>query len=246
VKQVSLNRIRLVLAEGQPVSLAGLVAVFGTDSSFAVLQRCSDGRETVRAVIKHTPDVVLIGDDIPPTGAASVVRTLRSNGVRTRMVLLADSSESDTFEWARQSDVSGIVFKTMDPRVIINRVKDVFLGKHDLHSDFARHRSRAVISPPESSILTPRQLEVARAAASGLSNKELATRLSVSEGTVKNHLHAIYEKLKVEGRIQLLHYLEANAMISNAGSAGVETPRMSTNRNPQSANRQSEARRLAR
>ena len=62
--------------------------------------------------------------------------------------------------------------------------------------------------------LTRRQIEVARAAVSGLSNKELGQRLGVSEGTIKNHLHAIYERLRLEGRLALLLYLKEKALVS--------------------------------
>jgi DNA-binding NarL/FixJ family response regulator len=230
-------RIRLVLAEGQPVSLVGLVAVFSADSSFAVLEHCGTELETVRAVINHRPDVVLLGHDIPPTGAEAVVRTLRSRVVGTRLILLVDDPNRDRVEWAQQLGVAGIVCKTMDPRVIINRVKDILDGKYDLGGSSIRDAPRPVNSPSEARILTPRQLEVARAAASGLSNKELATRFSVSEGTIKNHLHAIYVRLEVDGRIPLLLYLRAHAMVSEPGSASVGTPKRSTSNSPERSGR---------
>ncbi len=74
------------------------------------------------------------------------------------------------------------------------------------------HASERPGHVPALDALTARQIEVARAAVSGLSNKELAQPLGVSEGTIKNHLHAIYERLKVDGRLALLLYLKDKAV----------------------------------
>jgi two-component system, NarL family, nitrate/nitrite response regulator NarL len=180
-----------------------------------VLQRCSNGREVVRAVIAQRPDIVLLDQNIPPEGAVAVLRALRG-AVRT--ILLADRPNGDHFEWALRLGVYGVVFKTMDPRLVINCVRDVFGGKRRLDLDQGAGGGPDVAaSPGEPGPLTRRQFQVARAAASGLSNKELAMQLGVSEGTIKNHLHAIYEKLGLDGRIPLLLYLREKALPATRG-----------------------------
>ena len=185
-----------------------------------MLQRCTNGAEVVRAVIAHRPDVVVLNRNLPPTDALAVLRTLRAKGFTGRTVLLADRPNGDHFEWAPQLGVYGVVFKTMDPRLVINCVRDVFGGKRrlDVH-EAASDGPVDAASPGESGTLTRRQLEVARAAASGLSNKELATQLGVSEGTIKNHLHAIYERLDLDGRMALLLYLREKSY------CGLNSPR---------------------
>jgi len=178
-----------------------------------VLQHCSNGREVVRAVIAHRPDIVLLGRNIPPTGAVAVLRTLRAKGIAVRTILLADRPNGDHFEWALRLGVYGVVFKTMDPPLVINCIRDVFDGKRRLGGDEAAGEGLDVAaSPGEPGPLTRRQFEVARAAASGLSNKELAMQLGVAEGTIKNHLHAIYERLDLDGRLALLLYLREKTL----------------------------------
>jgi DNA-binding NarL/FixJ family response regulator len=143
----------------------------------------------------------------------AVLRTLRTEGVTVRTVLLGDRPNGDHFEWALRLGVYGVAFKTMDPRLVINCVRDVFAGKRRLAGAEAADDGPAVAaSPGESGTLTRRQFEVARAAASGLSNKELATQLGVAEGTIKNHLHAIYDRLGLDGRLALLLYLRETAL----------------------------------
>ena len=207
------QRIRLVLADDQPIALVGLNELFSRESGFLVLQRCTNGGEVLRAVLTHQPDVMLLNRNLPPTDAVTVLRTLRAEGVTVRTVLLGDRPNGDHFEWALRLGVYGVAFKTMDPRLVVDCVRDVFDGKRRLPGTEAAGEGSAVAtSPGEADTLTRRQFEVARAAAKGLSNKELATQLGVSEGTIKNHLHAVYERLQVDGRLALLLYLKEKAL----------------------------------
>jgi DNA-binding NarL/FixJ family response regulator len=214
IRRPSGRRIRLMLADDQPIALAGLEALFSRETDFLVVQRCTNGGEVVRAAIAHRPDVVLINRHLPPTDAVAVLRTLKTEGVTVRAVLLGDRPSGDQFEWALRLGVYGMAFKTMDPRLLIDCVRDVFDGKRRLvRVETAGDGPVAAASTSESGALTPRQVEVARAAASGLSNKELATQLGVCEGTIKNHLHAVYERLQLDGRLALLLYLKERALV---------------------------------
>jgi DNA-binding NarL/FixJ family response regulator len=207
------QRIRLVIADDQPIALVGLNELFSRESEFLVLQRCTNGGEVVRAVLAHHPDVILLNRNLPPTDALTVLRTLRTEDATVRTVLLCDRPNGDHFEWALRLGVYGVAFKTMDPRLVVNCVKDAFDGKRQLAgNDAVPENCTVATATDEPGALTRRQFEVARAAARGLSNKELATQLGVSEGTIKNHLHAVYERLQVDGRLALLLYLKEKAL----------------------------------
>ena len=210
----SSRRIRLVLADDQPLTLAGLDALFSRERQFVVLQRCSSGREVVHTVSAHHPDIVLLSLDITPTGAIDVLRTLKGEGVSARTILLADRPNGHQFGWAVPLGVYGVVFKTMDARHMVDCVREVFNGKRllGLEHKASGEASAVAASPHELGTLTRRQLQVARASASGLSNKALATQLGLSEGTIKNHLHAIYERLGVDSRLALLLYLKEKGL----------------------------------
>jgi two-component system, NarL family, nitrate/nitrite response regulator NarL len=202
-----------MLADEQPIALAGLDALFGREPEFIVLDRCTNGKDLVRAVIARRPDVMVLNRNLPPTDAESILRTLRTEDITVPTVLLIDRPNGDEFAWAARLGVYGVAFKTMDPRLMIECVRDVSRGKRRLDGAQAPVGGTVATSPEQGGYaLTRRQLEVARAAAKGLSNKELAASLGVSEGTVKNHLHAVYERLQLGGRLALVLYLKEKAL----------------------------------
>lgn len=199
------TRIRMVIAEGFPITLAGLDSLFKREPDFDVVASCSDGAEAVRAVIAHRPDILLLDQDLPPANGLAVFQQLKKAGVPTRVVLLASSRTDDRLHDAVRVGVQGVMFRTMGPQELLQTVRDAHLGRRS-HNGAASlldgNFGGAALGP-----LSPRQVEVARAAASGRSNKELAQQFGVSEGTIKNHLHAIYERLQLDGRLALLLYV---------------------------------------
>src|SRR5262245_12450080 len=197
------SRIRIVVVDDHPITLAGLNVLLAED--FTVLPRCGDAHEAWRAVRIYEPDLLIIDQDMPAIGGVDVLKQLRAAGDQTPVVLLATANNAKLRE-ALAFNVEGIVFKQSDPKRLIRCVRDVHAGRQWL--DAKLNEAAALASSGDAlDTLTRRQIEVARAAVSGLSNKELARRLGVSEGTIKNHLHAIYERLRLEGRRALLLYL---------------------------------------
>jgi DNA-binding NarL/FixJ family response regulator len=199
------TRIRVVLAEGFPITLAGLDSLFKREPDFDVVACCSDGSAAVRAVIAHRPDILLLDQDLPPMNGLAVFQQVKKAGVPTRVVLLATSRNDDRVPDALRLGVQGVMFRTMSAQELVQTVRDAYLGRRPQNGTASlldMGFPGAALGP-----LSPRQVEVARAAASGRSNKELAQQFGVSEGTIKNHLHAIYERLQLDGRLALLLYV---------------------------------------
>jgi DNA-binding NarL/FixJ family response regulator len=202
-------RIRIVVADDHPITLAGLETLFSGERDLGVVARCVDGNEAIRAVASHRPDVLVVDQDMPGIGGAEILKRLRSSGDKTPTVLLATTHNEKLIE-ALNLDVEGVVFKHSDPAQLVRCVREVRAGRRWLDSSITSN-GHASASGRVLATLTRRQIEVARAAVSGLSNKELAQRLGVSEGTIKNHLHAIYERLSLDGRLSLLLHLKHEA-----------------------------------
>jgi two-component system, NarL family, nitrate/nitrite response regulator NarL len=204
------SRIRIVVVDDHPITLAGLHSLLSGERDLAVVARCVDGPEAVRALQTYEPDVLVVDQDMPVMDGVAILKELRAAGNQTPVVLLATANNQKLTE-ALSYDVEGIVFKHSDPKHLIRCLREVHAGRRWLDSSLSGY----VDLPAGGRVLdtlTRRQIEVARAAVSGLSNKELAQRLGVSEGTIKNHLHAIYERLQLDGRLALLLYLKEKAL----------------------------------
>jgi DNA-binding NarL/FixJ family response regulator len=217
------TRISIVIADGHPIILAGLDALFAREPDFVVLARCADGHEAVRAVSAYRPDILVLDQEMPVMNGVAIVKHLRREGRATRVVLLA-TTDNHQLQEAVHLGVQGVLYKNVDPRLLVRCVREVHAGRK-VHPPLANPASEKQGRVRALDGLTRRQIEVACAAVSGLSNKELAQRLGVSEGTIKNHLHSIYERLQLEGRLALLLYLNEHWRRGRSdGFGGLESP----------------------
>jgi DNA-binding NarL/FixJ family response regulator len=205
------SKIRIVIADDHPITLAGLQLLLSGERDVSIVARCSDGHAAVRAVQTNPPDILVIDQDMPVLDGVTILKQMRATGNQTRVVLLA-TANNDKLAEALALDVEGIVFKHSDPKNLIRCLREVHAGRRWLDSSVTAYAPLPAATATTLETLTRRQIEVARAAVSGLSNKELAQRLGVSEGTIKNHLHAIYERLQLDGRLALLLYLKEKAL----------------------------------
>ena len=207
LRKVNGSRISIVIADDHPITLAGLDALLTREPDFIVLARCADSHEAVRAVSAYRPDILVVDQEMPVMDGVAVVKHLRRERRETRVVLLA-TTDNHQLQEAVHLGVQGVLYKNVDPRMLVRCVREVHAGRRWIDPSLANPSAEKPELVQALDGLTRRQIEVACAAVSGLSNKELAQRLGVSEGTIKNHLHAIYERLQLDGRLALLLYLK--------------------------------------
>jgi len=209
--------IRLVLADDHPIVLDGLAQLFGSECDFDVVARAADGDEALSAVRRHRPDVLVLDLRMPRKDGLAVIRELRSEGLSPRVVVLTASREGgDVFDAIRLG-VEGVVLKDMATSLLVRCVREVHAGKKWIERGVATDAVDALRHQQSSQrdiekILTPREFQVARLTAKGHPNKVIAERLSITEGTAKLHLHHVYEKLGVDGRMALERYLRSTGL----------------------------------
>ena len=145
---------------------------------------------------------------MPRKSGLTVLRELHEERLPTRIVVLTASLDSQDVLRAVRLGARGIVLKNMAPALLVQCLRSVQAGEHWLERcvitqapDHLRQRDSAADCAADQ--LTPRELEIVRLAARGLRNKEISARLDITEGTVKIHLHNIYQKLEVDSRIEL-------------------------------------------
>ena len=200
--------LRLLLADDHPLVLDGLENLFRTEEGFEVVARCVNGQETLAAAHLHRPDVIILDLRMPDLGGLDVLRRLNEDRLPIRTVVLtAGMREREMLEAVRLGAL-GVVLKESAPGLLVDCVRTVARGERYLQPRFLQRQVEMgeAISPEPS--LTPRELDLVRMVAQGLRNKEIAERLFITEGTVKVHLHNIYDKLSLDGRLALLRYAE--------------------------------------
>ena len=206
-----MRRIRIVLADDHVIVLDGLEQLFRLEPELEVVARSTTAEAAVKAVQEHRPDVLVLDLVMPGHDGMWVLRELSELNLPTRTVLLTAHVEENRLVEAIRLGVWGIVLKEMAPRMLMECVRKVYAGEKWLEQQSVT-RAMERMQKRESEIdrltrlLTPRELEIVRLASEGLRNKEIGERLSITEGTVKIHLHNIYEKLGVTGRSQHILY----------------------------------------
>jgi len=203
--------IRLVLADDHPIVLDGLAQLFSTERGFEVVACAATGEEALAAVTQYQPDIVVLDLRMPGKGGVEVLRAIKSAGLPTRVVVLTAAESDDVLEAIRLG-VEGVVLKDMATQLLVRCVRAVHSGSKWIEKVLATRALDALLAREAgardvATRLTPRELEIALLIAQGFSNKAVAARLSISEGTAKLHLHHVYEKLGLEGRVALAWYL---------------------------------------
>ena len=210
--------ITVLLADDHPIVLHGLEQLLAGTSSFSVVGRCARGDEVVPSVRRLDPDLLLLDVRMPGQDGFAVLEAVRAEGLRTRIVLLSAVLDERDVVRALRLGASGVVLKDTSPEELIGCLRKAHAGgtwvQHDLLTAAAERMVRHEAGLQEATrILTPRELEIALMVAQGLHNKEVGARLGISEGTVKIHLHSVYEKLKLNGRAELVGYVHSKALL---------------------------------
>jgi DNA-binding NarL/FixJ family response regulator len=203
------ERIRVLVADDHPIVLAGLEGLLHRESDISVVGHCSDGLETLCAVAKHRPHVLVLDLKMPRADGVTVLDEIRKQNLPTRVIVLAAVIEDDELLHAIRLGARGVVLKEIAPRFLVDCIREVYAGgqwfdQRAVGDAMKKLVRREAAATEITSLLSRREIDVARAVAQGLRNREIAEQLRIAEGTVKLHLHTIYTKLKVDGRTALI------------------------------------------
>jgi DNA-binding NarL/FixJ family response regulator len=201
--------IRIVLVDDHPVVVKGLQSLFRAEPDLEVVATCRTGAEGLRAVRQHNPDIVVLDIRMPDLDGFGMLRALEGDAQSPRVILLtAEIDEHATLEAVRLG-VHGIVLKDMPAHLLLECVRKVHAGEHWMETRSASRAMAGLIQREAAlrevaRVLTTREIEVVKMLSRGLRSSSIAAELHISEGTVKTHLHRIYEKLGVDGRVSLI------------------------------------------
>ena len=199
----------LLIADDQALVRAGFRAILEAEPDLAVAGEAADGREALDQVRRLDPDVVLMDIRMPELDGLEATRRLVRAGARGRVLMLTTFDLDEYVYEAMRAGASGFLLKDAGREQLVAGVRTVAAGEALLAPAITRRLiEQFVHKPPPGSVapeldeLSPRELEVLRLIASGLSNAEIAERLVVSAGTVKTHVAHILQKLRLRDRVQ--------------------------------------------
>ncbi|MDF0521226.1 LuxR C-terminal-related transcriptional regulator [Bradyrhizobium yuanmingense] len=204
-KQGIFKRTRLVIADRQPIVLQGLKSVLGAQPDFDVVALCSDGTSCIQAIRNLTPDVALLADTLPDLTASEILAIAKADRLPTRLVFFTDSDTDHDLTLAIAAGACDAIAKYVAPDAVLRSLrlmtKRSFFEQSDLSPTVEKTDSSKIDNLLE--LLTPRERQIVRLVSEGMSNKEIAHQLNVSDGTVKVHLHNIFQKLEITNRTVL-------------------------------------------
>ena len=204
------KKIRVILADDHPVVRDGLAAMVNQQADMEVVAEAGDGDEAISLYEQHQPDVMVLDLRMPKRdGVAVVQRVLEINPKARLLIMTTYDGDEDIFQCLSQG-AKGYLLKDMDPDTLVAALHEIIAGQTVVTPELTKVLARVVQrggpdrhrSPTLLEDLTPRELEILRHLAEGESNKIIARRLGICDGTVKLHVKAILRKLGLSSRVE--------------------------------------------
>jgi two-component system nitrate/nitrite response regulator NarL len=199
--------IRVVIADRLPVVLQGLAKVLEVEDSFRVVARSTDGVSFIEAIRKLRPHIAIVGTSMPGLTALEILAIVKSESLSTRLVFFTGSIEQHELLRSAAAGAHGVILKDVAPEILLEYLRRIARGhklpRSSTEQARALERSNTALRQKVLSLLTERERQIMRLVSEGLSNKAIARRLNIADGTIKVHLHNIFQKLEINNRTLL-------------------------------------------
>ncbi len=205
--------VKVLLVDDHILFRRGLAALVAGREGVEVVGEAGDGYEAVEKAVALRPEVVLMDIQMPLCDGVQATRAITSRMPETKVLILTVSDEDDHLFDAIKAGAHGYLLKNVQPEALTQAIAGVIRGEAPISGAVASKLLRefsVVRSDPSTPLgdsrLSQREQEILALVARGASNKEIAARLVITEGTVKNHLHNILSKLHVRNRAEIAAY----------------------------------------
>jgi len=204
-----MSTIRILLADDHVLVREGTRDLLEREPDMEVVAEAGDGEEAIQLTVAHQPDVALVDVAMPKLSGIEVTRQIKQLVPETAVLILSAYDDDEYVFALLEAGAAGYLLKNVRGRNLIDAIRSVHAGESVLHPIIARKVIEQVVHPstPDSpqegiELLSERELEVLKAAATGKSNKDIADELCLSKRTVQTHLSTVFAKMQVGSRTE--------------------------------------------
>lgn len=207
-------KIKVMVVDDQPIVRDGLKLLLSLSDEIDVLCTASNGEEAVKLCEWYEPDIILMDIRMPGMDGVKATKIIKERYPKVKVIVLTTFNDDSFIFEALKNGASSYLLKDVESEELINTIKIIHLGGTMLQNSVATKLVNKIskLNDKKSAIenLTQRELEISKLVAEGLSNKEIASKLFITEGTVKNHISNILSKLGLSHRTQIALYIIEN------------------------------------
>ncbi|MFP5225079.1 MAG: response regulator [Actinomycetota bacterium] len=215
------DAIRILVADDHELFRSGLAMMLSSEDGIEVVGEAGDGAEAVRLAVEHVPDVILMDVRMPKRSGIEATQQIREEVPSARILMLTVSDEEADLYDAVKSGATGYLLKDASIDEVLDAIKSVQAGQSTispsmaskLMAEFSAITKKQTQKSQPGPKVTDREMEVLQLVAKGMSNREIAKALFISENTVKNHIRNILEKLQLHSRMQAVYYAVREGLI---------------------------------
>jgi len=212
-----MSPIRVLICDDHFMVRQGLSTYFSIQDDLEVIGEASDGREAVAMARAKRPDVVLMDLMMPNLDGLGAMEQLKATGIR--VIFLTSFLDAEKALACIEAGAMGFLTKDIQPADLVDAIRAVYRGEPRLHPDVTKRLMTRALQPAQPTVgkeqLTPRELDVLRCLAHGMTNREIAEKLVISETTVKTHISSILSKLHLTDRTQAALYAVREKLLEN-------------------------------
>jgi len=198
----------VVIADRHPVVLQGLTNVLSAESGFKVVACCSDGTDCIEAIRSLVPDIAILDISLPGLTGLEILTIANFESLPTRLVFFTASVEDRELIVSAAAGAYGVILKDVAVEILVQSLREIADGQRLLPlPTVPREQGNVANRENVLTVLTERERQIMRLVSGGLSNKEIGRQLNITDGTIKQHLHHIYQKLEISNRTVLAAFV---------------------------------------
>jgi DNA-binding NarL/FixJ family response regulator len=219
-RSVDGERTRILIVDDHALFRLGISNILGNEADFEIVAEADDSRSAIERALETSPDVILMDLSLPPPGGIETTQRIKRELSATAIVVLAQNEDEDALFDAIKAGAAAFILKDVGPDDLVTIIRRVVSGEYLINDKvfskpavasrvLKEFRELAVYGQDAAPIfapLSPREVEILDNIAQGMTNKQVAYALSISEQTVKNHMSSILRKLSVNDRTQAVVY----------------------------------------